>query len=1159
MIESKKKEKDEVLDTSPPMKFIGRIKVIVDYLREDIRRGPVQFKIAIFSIFIIVTFISILVNARQLMMSMFIGMAEQSVGDSDFLISKVSFTDNTFINTNNTLDILTSNFIEVKETEDKIRTVDGILGSSSRWILPGTVYNPTDRSINTSTYIIIGDSLKEIGYSIGRALQVPPLGAAEAYIVRSVKNMAELKGDMFTMRLELLNYMRSLNILGNNTDGEISDRDLVRSLVEQFLPEDFNISTTGVADAIEQQTGINLTQDQRDTLSSGISVNTSTLIDPITDIILDTLQFETQLKAREVVDSGKGKWSDAFGNIVFVDSKYYLELFTDRILSSFRTLGTNVTDTIIQQQTAISQSNQDLLSSLVDQQVQSLLVDPLTLAFEQFNLTNRAMILGCVVDDKIRVYGSFIGYKEILIRMSNKISQVLGSPGSYTILSPMYIGFEVLGYVSIFIQNIIYMILVLLAILCVVLLSSLMVFSIDEKTYEFGMLRALGFRRNNIILMLVMQAGVFAVCGWCFGVLLSWIISTGLQILFYVDIRMLTSIRFDNTAWLVTVIFGFAIPIIVNVYSIRNSLSESLKDSLDLYHRTIGAMNVIFVKLEKLGISNTVFIVSIELTVYGFLFYYVAPYLFFLNRLDLFIYLFNSILFATIISLTVIANIFQEYLELLFMYTCKMFIGSNKPLITVVKKNLQAHVDSNRKTSMMLSLCVCFIIFSGSGIHTQVSSIVSQIIISNGADIRVAGNPLDEMKLKGFLDSNRVKNYIESYSFISSSLIDYPYVNSVVLSPQSYYPSIDTWITGVDSNYTKTFYSQYYTPGNYKEDESFSTLSNGVKDGLSPIFDNSSSLTEIDTDINDVLSDEKQNRQFIKSLTVKGVIPTGVVELTSINVDTPALMKIDLDGNTILTNFTIVHTADKVPGMSFSKYILNVMFRHDIAVSMKDYGEILKIFRETMESSSEDKKKNFFEWDTDVVKRSSYGVPKTALLLRMKDGSSEEERDVVKNGIKNMIKSSDSLLDSISLSNTADSALRYLGYLNILISALTCIIAFFMLLISLMKKIKDNVWELGVLRSMGINIRQIYLIYFIETAAVIISALLLGTGVGLAISKVSTVFYFVFFEVDLGLGFPATEFVILLSFLICTTVLTSWFGLRSFIYQPISRLLRGLV
>lgn len=38
-----------------------------------------------------------------------------------------------------------------------------------------------------------------------------------------------------------------------------------------------------------------------------------------------------------------------------------------------------------------------------------------------------------------------------------------------------------------------------LFILSVILIYSLMVSDVDEKTYEFGMLRALGYRKNSLV------------------------------------------------------------------------------------------------------------------------------------------------------------------------------------------------------------------------------------------------------------------------------------------------------------------------------------------------------------------------------------------------------------------------------------------------------------------------------------------------------------------------------------------------------------------------------------------------------------------------------------------------------------------------------------
>jgi ABC-type antimicrobial peptide transport system permease subunit len=80
-----------------------------------------------------------------------------------------------------------------------------------------------------------------------------------------------------------------------------------------------------------------------------------------------------------------------------------------------------------------------------------------------------------------------------LIEISNDVVKSLNASMSYSVIAPIYSAFSLLSYISMFVSNIIYSVLIVLAIIAFILINSLMVFNIEEKTYEFGMLRALGF------------------------------------------------------------------------------------------------------------------------------------------------------------------------------------------------------------------------------------------------------------------------------------------------------------------------------------------------------------------------------------------------------------------------------------------------------------------------------------------------------------------------------------------------------------------------------------------------------------------------------------------------------------------------------------------
>lgn len=67
--------------------FLSTIKLIFIYLMQDMKRGPIQFKIAVITIYLIVAFMSVLINANSISIMMFLGIAERQAGDTDFIIT----------------------------------------------------------------------------------------------------------------------------------------------------------------------------------------------------------------------------------------------------------------------------------------------------------------------------------------------------------------------------------------------------------------------------------------------------------------------------------------------------------------------------------------------------------------------------------------------------------------------------------------------------------------------------------------------------------------------------------------------------------------------------------------------------------------------------------------------------------------------------------------------------------------------------------------------------------------------------------------------------------------------------------------------------------------------------------------------------------------
>ena len=89
-----------------------------------------------------------------------------------------------------------------------------------------------------------------------------------------------------------------------------------------------------------------------------------------------------------------------------------------------------------------------------------------------------------------------------------------------------------------------------------------------------------------------------------------------------------------------------------------------------------------------------------------------------------------------------------------------------------------------------------------------------------------------------------------------------------------------------------------------------------------------------------------------------------------------------------------------------------------------------------------------------------------------------------------------------------------------MIGMIALIITFFLLLISTTHNIKDNIWEYGVLRSMGVTKAQGKRIYMYEAFLVIFAAGILGTIIGLIVSVLVTIQFNVFLEQPFTLNFP---------------------------------------
>ena len=186
------------------------------------------------------------------------------------------------------------------------------------------------------------------------------------------------------------------------------------------------------------------------------------------------------------------------------------------------------------------------------------------------------------------------------------------------------------------------------------------------------------------------------------------------------------------------------------------------------------------------------------------------------------------------------------------------------------------------------------------------------------------------------------------------------------------------------------------------------------------------------------------------------------------------------------------------------------------------------------------------------------GLPKDFLFINLNKSISNDERGVVTNGIRAFFKDDLTiLLDKKFISESLETSLSMMQIFVTIIGIICLTLSFFLLLISTTANIKENLWELGVLRAVGLNQNQSRRVFMYEAFAVIFGALLLGIVVGLTIAVTLTAQFYLFIELPFKLAFPTMLFVSMIVMSLGTTFFAVWIPVKDVNKKMIASILKG--
>ena len=897
--------------------------------------------------------------------------------------------------------------------------------------------------------------------------------------------------------------------------------------------------------------------------------------------IVNASRYDVSFTVAGVLDEPAGKWPEALGSIVMVENAQLIELVKGSV---WHLLNANIT--------AID------LSACNDTAVRSTLPLPypvpvrrLLILSGQVNASDVQRVdalanatIGSLDGDKQSLL-SIVNYKQRvstylkdldsmnadLIRFTDTVALSIGLDYPATFTTPIAATLTITQYIRYFLDNIFYSVVALMVFLGVLLIFSLLLHDVDSKTYEYGMLRALGMRHRTLIQVLVTKALLFAIPGILLGLLIAYLLNMPVDASISDYAAIPHSSAFYQSPLLLAIAVGLIMPLVANIVPISRALSRTLRDSLDVYHHVVSEVTVRVIKLADLGLNLWQTALAVLMVVIGFVTFYVVPYSFIFVNYPLFLGILNGILLGMLLGLCIIAQAIQPMLEravLRVMLSC-----CHRHLHAIVKKNLSGHRSRNGKTAQMFTICLAFVLFAGVMFSLQANSLIDNVKSLLAADINIQALPNDlknslaEAEMTQYLDRQIVLRQagvadaiVDQYTFVPFPINNLAYVRSVQFSSLPKFQSVRNYVYGVSPNYLSVVYDQYYIVSEYAQTESdYPRTPSGKPDAIAMMYTQAGDArlpeeadglvlprstvsgykdVRLDTAYNVSRSDAVIRSDYLEYIDV--VMGEALRGWQSVNTHTPLNLYIrtnwgyDIYGNYLCKARAMV---TKVPGFLYSSYRVSASLAA-VLIRQEQYDRLMQ--------------------DAGLWDYYNQTSPKQRLLIKLTPGSSLAQREDVINALRTFFKSDRTIVtDTQRIIDTTMVAVDMMNLFFTSIGVVTQLMCFFILWLSFTANVHENSWEFGVLRALGVNQFEVVMVYVYEALTVVLTSLALGTTIGLVIAASLTAQFNLFTEMPFNMTFPHSLFWTLVVLSIIIAIVGSAWPAYRFLRYSISNVLRG--
>jgi len=379
-----------------------------------------------------------------------------------------------------------------------------------------------------------------------------------------------------------------------------------------------------------------------------------------------------------------------------------------------------------------------------------------------------------------------------------------------------------------FLQLIFNLIMLLLSSISVLLVYSLLMFSVESKSFDLGVMRMLGLSKNNVIVLIIVQSFMFVVpsiiCGVSFSLILLRVAKHFAENTLHIDFEAVPSIG----SFIQALTLSTLIPLVSSIMPIQIVLQRNLNDALDIQRSKTQATFVNIVNKKQANYLPMV-LFGAAITLYGVTIYYTLPLALMSMNLSLVSQVIIFILVGLLFALVLLAFNIQPMME---RFLSKVFLCFEiKSMRLMAVKNLSAHRNRNQMTALIYSLALGFLMFLSISCRMQIEVSTAEKLKIHASYFNV--KTLDKHYFDIFKTEQVLKHHsdlIEEFSWVTAKMHEFEgtQVSTTYFNDMVAYPHQTVEVHGLQPNYFKTAISDYTVEHHSKLDADKGWLVNSI-------------------------------------------------------------------------------------------------------------------------------------------------------------------------------------------------------------------------------------------------------------------------------------------------------------------------------------------